>query len=33
MSGFILASDDETVLERFAAEVAPAARQLVAAAR
>ena len=33
MSGFIVASDEATVLERFAAEVAPAVRDLVAAAR
>ncbi|HEU4323861.1 MAG TPA: LLM class flavin-dependent oxidoreductase [Roseiflexaceae bacterium] len=33
VSGFILASDDAPTIERFAAEVAPATRQLVAAAR
>ena len=33
MSGFIVASDEATVFERFAAEVAPAVRDLVAAAR
>lgn len=32
-SGFILAADDEYAIERFAAEVAPATRELVAAAR
>lgn len=32
-SGFILASDDAAAIERFAAEVAPAARELVAAER
>lgn len=33
MSGFILASDDAATLERFAAEVIPAVREQVAAAR
>lgn len=33
MSGFILGSDDQIVIERFAHEVAPAVRELVAAAR
>ncbi|AXH95531.1 LLM class flavin-dependent oxidoreductase [Ornithinimicrobium avium] len=32
-SGFLLASDDTTLTETFAAEVAPAVRELVAAAR
>jgi hypothetical protein len=32
-SGFILFSDDAPVIERFAAEVAPATRELVAAER
>lgn len=32
-SGFILAADDAATTERYAAEVAPAVRQLVAAAR
>jgi hypothetical protein len=33
MSGFVLATDDAETLERFAAEVAPAVRELVAAER
>ena len=33
ISGFILAADDEATIRRFADEVAPAARELVAAAR
>ena len=33
ISGFILAADDAATIERFAGEVAPAARELVAAAR
>lgn len=33
ISGFILAADDAPTIERFAAEVAPATRELVAAAR
>ena len=33
MTGFILATDDATTIERFAAEVAPATRALVAAER
>ncbi|MEW6637172.1 MAG: LLM class flavin-dependent oxidoreductase [Actinomycetota bacterium] len=33
VSGFILMTDDETSIERFAAEVAPATRELVAAGR
>lgn len=33
ISGFILASDDASSIERFAAEVAPATRELVAAER
>lgn len=33
ISGFILAADSVPMIERFAAEVAPATRQLVAAAR
>ncbi len=33
ISGFILAADDAPTIERFAAEVAPATRELIAAAR
>ena len=33
ISGFILATDDAETIERYAAEVAPATRELVAAER
>ncbi len=33
MSGYILAADDAATIQHFAEEVAPAVRELVAAAR